>query len=181
MRWIVFLLLLLPADSQNNQDNSALSRTAITDPSDPNLKPTGQIRYGRLYKDSEVEENPPVYEMETENDEELDNSHDNTAAIVQNNYNVMDTIAQHRSGMEALIYISGGLLIAILLLGLVALSILIHKMLKDNELRHPMIVVPSPGGSKKWKHDPIYDIPNDYGAAFQEQPLGPPQYREHTD
>lgn len=109
-----------------------------------------------------------------EMDAELPSEHGDTS-IVQNNISV-DGVRRRAGDSEALVYVVGVLLVAVLILGLIVLSIILGRLLQKEE--PPMVLMPPPTGTH-WRHDPVFEMPHGYPrpaeSPFYEQPLHAPK------
>lgn len=105
--------------------------------------------------------------------------HGGDTKIVQNNYN-MSAGGWHRwASSEAFTFISGVLLIIILLLGITILAIVLVKLVNNGEGPGKPMLVPPPMGVH-WRNDLDYSLGGQFGGpppppdhVFSEQPLHP--------
>ena len=124
------------------------------------------------YKDGAKEGTEDIASSEIEAD--MSANHGDTS-IVQNNIS-MNGAWRRITDSEVLVYTVGILLVAVLILGLVVLSIVLGRLVQTEE--KPMYLMPPPNGAH-WRHDPVFEMPYGYPisseAAFKEQSLHAPK------
>lgn len=106
--------------------------------------------------------------------------HGGDTKIVQNNYNIPNAGWHRFASSEAFTFVSGVLLIIILLLGITVLAIVLVKLVHNGDHPSKPMLVPPPMGVH-WRNDLDYSLGGQFGGpppppehAFSDQPLHHP-------